>query len=1078
MICPRCQHRNGSDAAFCDECGIRLENTCPSCLANNRRGAKFCRLCGYPLLGISAELSLVPTPSEDIGPEASGVEGERKHVTVLFADIKGSMELIAFRDPEDARQILDPVLEAMNTAVQSFGGTVNRSSGDGIMALFGAPTALEDHALCGCQAALRIQELVRTLAASNRWAQDVSVNVRVGLNSGEVIVHHIQNEVRVDYSATGHAVHLAARMEQIAQPGTILISESTYRACPGMLDVRPLGFMPIKGLPEALLVFELNGVRSTATRLEAAQQAGVLSRFVGRGADLLTLERAAHEALQGKGQVVGLMGEPGVGKSRLAYEFASSESASLFYRLEARALSYGSRSAFMPIIALLRSYMGVQRGDPAGDIIHRVSQKLKELDVDSAEALPALLWLLGVTGYSEEWEALDPQVKRERMLGAFRRLLVGQSKAKPLLLLFEDLHWVDAETQAVLDVLVDAVAPERFLLVLTYRDEYVRRWSGRPYYSQIDIEPLARSSAAELLSDLLGADASLAPLKEALAVRTEGNPLFLEESVRALLETGVVGGEDTYRVQKPVTEVEVAPSIQAVLAARIDRLPAEDKRLLQAASVVGQDIPFEVLKQTVSIAPEELDESVARLRLANFLDEARTLPLTYTFKHALTHEVAYASLLREQRKLIHSRALHAVERVYADHLPEQLEILARHAQRAEVWDKAVQYLRQAGNSAARRSAFKEAEHWHRSAIEAWGHLPDGHGKSELGFDVRMELYVSVLTFGDITPVFEVLEAAEALAVSIADDERVARVCGCLAQAYWWIADYPKAVALAQRALSVIRESRALMTLAWTTSALGDLKAALKYLEEVLTIMRPLPTAVLVRDGRPSSTVMALVWITICRGELGEIEEGLAHAREAVRIAEEIDQPWSRVAASYALGTILIKRGSFLEAIAVLEQGQRLCREYLIPGWAMTTGWMLGYAYALNGEPRRGALILEGVVRASRATRCNTRLSTRLAYLAEAELMDGNAGRASELAQEALELAARYGEQPAESNVRRLLGDIAWQANGDEAAARAQYEQALAIARRHSMRPLEAQCLDGLRNLRGKFGGSLEESAAG
>ena len=967
MNCPRCRHRNQPDAAFCDECGMQLEGTCPSCMASNRRDAKFCRVCGYPLLGLPAELSPTPIAARPMGAAdernlaSSGVEGERKQVTVLFADTKGSMELIAFRDPEDARRILDPVLDSMMTAVNSFGGTVTRSSGDGIMALFGAPTALEDHALRACQAALRIQDLVRRLVSENRWGPNVDVNVRVGLNSGEVIVHHIQNQLRVDYSATGHAVHLAARMEQLARPGTILISELTFKACPGMLDVTPLGYMPVKGLPEAQRVFELNGVSATATRLEMAERAGVLSRFVNRETERAVLDRAAREALQGRGQVVALVGEPGVGKSRLTYEFSNSEWAGQFFRRDARALSYGSRSAFMPIIALLRSYMGIRLGDPASDIVDRVSQKLKELDADSGETRPALLWLLGVTGYSEEWDALDPQIKRERLLAALKRLFISQSKAKPLLLLFEDLHWADVESQAMLDVLVDAIPSERVLLVVTYRDEYAHEWSGRPHYALINVGPLARSSAGEFLDDLLGSDASLVPLKEALAVRTAGNPFFLEESVRALVETGAVGA-GTYRVEKPVADVDIAPSVQAVLAARIDRLPAEDKRFLQAASVIGQDVPFDVLKEVVAIEPSELGNILTRLQLGNFLDKGKSLPLTYSFKHALTHDVAYASLLREQRKLIHSRALQAVERVYADHLSEQLEILARHAQRAELWDKAVSYLRQAGNAAARRSAFKEAELWYRSAIEAWNHLPESRAKSELGFDLRIDLYIPVLTYGDITPVFEVLESAEGLAAAIADNDRLSRVAGCLAQACWWIADYPRALELAKRALSVGPEGRALMTLAWTESALGDFTAAKKHLEELLTMARAVPVGEMVRNGRPSTTVMSLVWIVSCRGELGEFEEAIADAREAVHIAEEIDQPWSRAAAYYALGSILLKRRSFAEAIAVLEKGQRLCSEYLIPGWATTTGWILGYAYALNGEPRRGAGLLEQVVR--------------------------------------------------------------------------------------------------------------------
>ena len=347
MICPKCQHRNRSDAAFCDECATPIESTCPSCLASNRRDAKFCRLCAYPILGAPTEPAPVLTRpraaplagrwERDI-TDPTAIEGERKQLTALFADIKGSMELIAFRDPEDARRILDPVVAAMISAVHSFGGTVNRVAGDGIMALFGAPIAQEDHALRACHAALRIQELVSGLVGASELEADADIKVRVGLNSGEVIYHLIQSGRQVDYSVTGHAVHLAARMEQLAQPGKILITESTLRACAGMLDVTPLGSLPVRGLTAPQRVYELNRVRGPQTRLAIAGQAGTLSRFVGREAERATLERAAARAQEGEGWVVALAGEPGIGKSRLTYEFANALSAAGFSRLEVRAL--------------------------------------------------------------------------------------------------------------------------------------------------------------------------------------------------------------------------------------------------------------------------------------------------------------------------------------------------------------------------------------------------------------------------------------------------------------------------------------------------------------------------------------------------------------------------------------------------------------------------------------------------------------------------------------------------------------------------------------------------------------------
>jgi tetratricopeptide (TPR) repeat protein len=415
---------------------------------------------------------------------------------------------------------------------------------------------------------------------------------------------------------------------------------------------------------------------------------------------------------------------------------------------------------------------------------------------------------------------------------------------------------------------------------------------------------------------------------------------------------------------------------------------------------------------------------------------------------------------------------------------ENLELLARHALRAENWEKAVLYSRQAGNAAAFRSAFREAEFWYRSAIGAWNHLPEGREKSELGFDIRIDLYGAVVTYGDITPVFEVLEEAEPLAAAIVDKGRMSRVAGFLSMAYWWIADYPKAIEQGERALAMAKAADrrgvefavALMGLAWTESAVGDFAVAKKRLRELLT-MAAAGGNRLQRNGLPSSMVLALAFLSECCGDLGQFEEAMEAANEAVRLAEWLDQPWSRAAACYAMGSILIKRGEAAQAIAVLEKGQRSCAEYVIPGWGTSISWMLGYAYALNGEPKRGVALLEQVVEDSNASRCHTRLSLRIANLAEAELLAGNQERASDLADRALSLAQSCGERPAEGYVRCLLGDIALRVKQNEAAASTYYEQALAIARRHSMLALEARCSERLGPLcQGVVGKPLESPA--
>ena len=432
------------------------------------------------------------------------------------------------------------------------------------------------------------------------------------------------------------------------------------------------------------------------------------------------------------------------------------------------------------------------------------------------------------------------------------------------------------------------------LLLLTYRPEYESSWS-RDVYTTIPVKPLPRDVAEAFVESLLGVDPSLSPVKRALAARTDGNPFFLEESVRALEERGqFVNINGRLSLGRPIEEIDLAPSIQAVIAARMDQLALDDKRVLQAASVIGKDIPLEILHEVVDVPQQELDRSLKRLGKAAFLDIASVSPPSHTFKHVLTHEVAYASLLRGQRKLLHAKSLEAIERLYSERLAENLESLARHALHGENWKKAVTYLRQAGVAAAMRSSFGDAEAWQRSAIKTLDREPESREKAELGIDLRFDLYTAILAGGDHTPIFGVLEDAERLAVSLCDEKRLARIYAYLSMAWWWVADYSRARELAHRALRMAQKfdqdglmelSIALLALAWPLLAVGEFDDARKRLEQIVAIARVTPSRRKVNSGLPPATVMASCWLASCHGEVGEFEKGLDCAREAVRLAQ-------------------------------------------------------------------------------------------------------------------------------------------------------------------------------------------------
>jgi class 3 adenylate cyclase len=623
-----------------------------------------------------------PYLTEKILAVRPALAGERKQVTVLFADLKDSTELIRGLDPEAAQQLLDPALHCMMDAVHRFEGTVNQVLGDGIMALFGAPIAHEDHALRACYAALAMQAAMRACTEEVRRTRGLELRMRVGLNSGEVVVRTIGNDLHMDYSAVGETTHLAARMEQLATPGSSRLTAATLRLVEGLVQVTALGPVPVKGLEEPVEVFELVGASGLRRRLQAAAARG-LTPFVGRQPELEALHQALAQAESGHGQVVALVGDAGVGKSRLVYECVHSHRTQGWRVLESASVSYGKATPYFPVIDLLKRYCHMDDGDDARTIRAKVTGQVVTLDETLQDTLPALLALLDAVPEDSPFLHLDPAQRRQRTLDALKRVLLRESQVQPLLLVFEDLHWIDSETQALLDSLVESLPTARLLLLVNYRPEYQHGWGSKTYYTQLRLDPLPPASAEEFLAALLGDDPSLAPLTPMLIARTEGNPFFLEESVRTLIETGVlVGTPEAYRLVQPLQGMPVPATVQAVLAARIDRLPPEEKRLLQNAAVIGTDVPCALLRTIADMAEETLHRGLAHLQAAEFLYETRLFPeLDYTFKHALTHEVAYGSLLLERRRELHARLVEALEALAPERVAEQVERLAHHALR-------------------------------------------------------------------------------------------------------------------------------------------------------------------------------------------------------------------------------------------------------------------------------------------------------------------------------------------------------------------------------------------------------------
>jgi class 3 adenylate cyclase/tetratricopeptide (TPR) repeat protein len=1069
--CPRCQHENPTGMKFCGQCAAPLASTCPSCGAANPPEHKFCGQCAAPLLPAPATKSAAPdsyTPkhlAEKILTSRAALEGERKQVTVLFADLKGSMELLADRDPEEARKILDPVLERMMEAVHRYEGTVNQVMGDGIMALFGAPLAHEDHAVRACYAALRMHELVTRYAEEARLAHGVNVQIRIGLNSGEVVVRAIGSDLHMDYTAVGQTTHLAARMEQLAEPGSTLLTPTTLDLVEGYVTVRALGSVPIKGLAASLEVYELTGVGSARSRLQATAARG-LTKFVGRSAELQHLTRAIELARDGHGQVVAVVGEPGVGKSRLFWELTHSHRVHGWLIVQSAAVSYGKATAYLPVIELLRGYFAIESRDDPRKVREKVTGKVLTLAPALGPLVPALLALLDVPVEEASWHALDPRQRRQQTLDALKRLLLRESEVQPLVVVFEDLHWIDSETQAFLDSLIQNLPAARVLLLVNYRPEYRHEWASRSYYTQLGVHPLPPENAEELLRLMLGDDGQLAPLKLLLIEQTRGNPFFLEESVRMKVEDGVLVGErGDYRLAKPFKTFRVPATVEAVLAARIDRLAPDDKGLLQAASAIGENVPVVLLQTVAEMSEDELRDALARLRAAEFLYDVSLLQEPYhVFKHGLTCRVAYNSLLREQQRKVHARIVGALERLYPERLGEHVEQLAHHAYDAELWDRAARYLRQAATKAFGRSANREAVVWFDQALTAIRHLPPSRELCEQAIDLRFDLRNALQPLGEFGSILERLYEAEALAAALPDQNRLGRVAAYLADYFRLTGDQDQAIQWGKRALAIAGEIGDLGLQIVATTWLGQIYFARGEYRQALALLRP-NLRLLVgemawqRFGMPQPPAIhsrtCLAW---CLSELGEFSEAIALGEEAVAMVGSADHPLSRAVAHAGLGWAYLRRGHADKAIAALEQGLQAVRAGNSPLWFPRLASALGCAYGLAGRLTEALSLTEAAVAQGGAMNLMGGHSLLLAYLSEAYLLAGRHEDARQNAERSLGLARAHKELGYEGRALRLLAEIALGSDPPDAARAMEYgRKALTMAEDLGMRPLMAHC---------------------
>ena len=623
MRCTKCGIDNAAGSRFCNQCATPLSRACPKCAHLNAPDAKFCADCAEALTSevskSTARISL--TSAVRITPEQSDskvADGERKTVTALFADIKGSTELEQDLDPEAARAIIDPALKIMIDAVRRYDGYIVQSTGDGIFALFGAPVAHEDHPQRALYAALRMQEDLKRYSSGLREAGNLPIEARVGVNTGEVVVRSISTgEGHTEYTPIGHTTNLASRMQALAPTGSIAINEQTRKFVEGYFQLNSLGPTKVKGVSETVNVYEVTGLGPLRTRLQQAAGRG-FSKFVGRQREMDAMKAAVEQVKAGHGQIVAAMAEPGVGKSRLLFEFKA-VSQSGWMLLETFSVSHGKASAFLPVIDLLHRYFKITKSDDTRTRREKVNGKVLTLDRSLEEIIPYLFVLLGIVEREDPIAQMDAQLRKRRTLDAIKRLLLRESLNQPLMVIFEDLHWIDEQTQALLDLLADSIGTSRILLLLNYRPEYSHQWGSKTYYTQLRLDPLRKESAEEMLQSLLGGGANLIPLKRLIIEKTQGNPLFIEEIVQTLFEDGVLQRNGTVKLAKSIDTVKVPATVQVILASRIDRLQPAEKDLLQTLAVIGREFSLSLVREVIKKPDDEIDRMLNDLQLVEFI---------------------------------------------------------------------------------------------------------------------------------------------------------------------------------------------------------------------------------------------------------------------------------------------------------------------------------------------------------------------------------------------------------------------------------------------------------------------------
>jgi class 3 adenylate cyclase/tetratricopeptide (TPR) repeat protein len=1015
------------------------------------------------------------TPAE---VSALATDGERKTVTALFADIKGSTELEQDLDPEEARAIIDPALKLMIDAVRRYDGYIVQSTGDGIFALFGAPVAHEDHPQRALYAAIRMQEEIRRYADRLRADGRAPIQIRVGVNTGEVVVRSIATGAgHVEYTPIGHTTNLASRMQTLADPGATAISESTRRMVEGYFTLKPLGPARIKGVTDRVNLYEVTGLGPLRTRLQRSAGRG-FTKFVGRDREMDAMRHAAARAKSGHGQIVAEMAEAGVGKSRLLFEFKATTTAGWMV-LEAFSVSHGKASSYLPLIDLLHIYFKIASNDDQRTRREKIAGRIAILDRTLEDTIPYLYGLIGIAEDPDPLAQMDAHIRKRGTLDAIKRILLRESLNQPLMLIFEDLHWIDDETQALLNILADSIATTKMLLLVNYRPEYSHQWGSKTYYTQLRLDPLGRESADEMLQSLLGDNPQLGPLKRLIIAKTEGNPFFMEETVEALIDDGALVRDGvTARLTRPLADLKIPPTVRAILAARIDRLSPADKDLLQTLAVLGKEFPLGLVRAVVSVSAAELAQMLDHLQLSEFIYEQPAFSdIEYTFKHALTQEVAYNSILIERRKTLHERIGAAIGELFKNSLEDHLSELADHYSRSSNIEKAVECQANAARRELSQSGYQGALHRLENAIELFAKLPDSSERAELELDLQIDYGAALL----VTKGWWVPEAGKAfsrareLCRHKEEDPRLYRVLTGLHSFYLVRGEHPTAlayvdelIALAARFRNDAIQADAHLLLGFSKFFMGEFADAHSSLELCIGChARQSHLTVLVGAADQDPFMSALCYDAMTLWMLGYPDQATKRSDESLDRARELGSAFSLTWCLSQLGMYYTIRRDFDAAEKTTIEGLSLARKH---GLAFLEAQLL--AYRLIGSAAQGKFgqTVDPASSGSGYSEVGYELAHTWArpILAQGFAGVGQLDAALALIAQSADLVEKNQERYVESEVHRIKAELtllnAKDVRASASAAELSFTKAIEVARMQRAKSLQLRATIGLARL--------------